>query len=34
MARLDWETLLREKLLPLIGEMRLRSGRRHSKTAS
>jgi glycosyltransferase involved in cell wall biosynthesis len=34
MARLDWETLLREKLLPLLGEMRLRSGRRHSKTAS
>jgi glycosyltransferase involved in cell wall biosynthesis len=34
MARMDWETLLREKLLPLLGEMRLRSGRRHSKTAS
>lgn len=34
MGRLDWETLLREKLLPLIGEMPLRSGRRHSKTAS
>ena len=34
MARLDWETLLREKLLPLIGEMPLRPGRRHSKTAS